>query len=121
MGLRREEVAVPAVVGEPLAGDTFGLEGEQLVAIDLGHTGTDGTSALHVPSIGLVIAGDVVYDEVHLYLAESVAGGIDQWLAGLDVLERLHLTRRVPEPSRSTDKGSARRASARRAETPQIR
>jgi len=80
------------VVAEPLEGDTFTLEGEQLVAIDLGHTDTDGTSALHVPSIGLVVAGDVAYDEVHLYLAESVAGGIDHWLAALDVLEGLHPT-----------------------------
>ncbi|MEV4263966.1 MBL fold metallo-hydrolase [Kribbella sp. NPDC049584] len=80
------------VVAEPLERDTFTLEGKQLVAIELGHTDTDGTSALHVPSIGLVVAGDVAYDEVHLYLAESVAGGIDQWLAALDALEGLHPT-----------------------------
>lgn len=78
------------VVADPLDGDTFTLEGEQLVAIDLGHTDTDGTAALHVPSIGLVVAGDAVYDEVHLYLAESVAGGIEHWLAALDVLDALH-------------------------------
>jgi glyoxylase-like metal-dependent hydrolase (beta-lactamase superfamily II) len=80
------------VVAEPLEGDTFTLEGEQLVAIDLGHTDTDGTAALHVPSIGLVVAGDVVYDEVHLYLAESADGGIARWLAALDVLDGLHPT-----------------------------
>ncbi|RZT17697.1 glyoxylase-like metal-dependent hydrolase (beta-lactamase superfamily II) [Kribbella sp. VKM Ac-2569] len=78
------------VVAEPLDGDTFTLEGSELVAIDLGHTDTDGSSALYVPSIGLVVAGDSVYDDVHLYLAESVAGGLDRWLAALDVLETLH-------------------------------
>jgi glyoxylase-like metal-dependent hydrolase (beta-lactamase superfamily II) len=78
------------VVAEPLEGDTFTLEGEELIAVDLGHTDTDGTTALHVPSIGLVVAGDAVYDDVHLYLAESVAGGIDAWLAALDVLDGLH-------------------------------
>jgi glyoxylase-like metal-dependent hydrolase (beta-lactamase superfamily II) len=77
------------VVAEPLEGETITLEGEDLVAIDLGHTDTDGTSALHVPSIGLVVAGDAVYADVHLYLAESVANGIDNWLAGLDVLDKL--------------------------------
>lgn len=80
------------VVAEPLKDGTITLEGEQLVAIDLGHTDTDGTTALHVPSIGLVVAGDAVYDEVHLYMSESVAGGIDHWLAALDVLDGLQPT-----------------------------
>ncbi|NUR95466.1 MAG: MBL fold metallo-hydrolase [Kribbellaceae bacterium] len=80
------------VVAEPLEGDTFTLEGEDLVAIDLAHTDTDGSSALYVPSIGLVVAGDAVYDEVHLYLSEAVADGIDQWMSALDVLAALHPT-----------------------------
>ncbi|GAA1126680.1 MBL fold metallo-hydrolase [Kribbella jejuensis] len=80
------------VVAEPLESDTFTLEGEELVAIDLGHTDTDGSSALYVPSIGLVVAGDAVYDEVHLYLSEAVADGIDHWLSALEVLDALHPT-----------------------------
>jgi glyoxylase-like metal-dependent hydrolase (beta-lactamase superfamily II) len=80
------------VAAEPLEGDTLTLEGQDLVAVDLGHTDTDGSAALHVPSIGLVVAGDAVYDDVHLYLAESAAGGINAWLAGLDVIEALRPT-----------------------------
>src|SRR6266581_1588042 len=38
---------------EELEGDRFALEGEELVVVDLGHTDTDDTTALHVPSIGL--------------------------------------------------------------------
>jgi glyoxylase-like metal-dependent hydrolase (beta-lactamase superfamily II) len=79
-------------VADPLESDRFTLEGEELIAVELGHTDTDGTSALHVPSIGLLVAGDAVYGEVHLYLAESVAGGIDNWLAALDVLDGLRPT-----------------------------
>jgi glyoxylase-like metal-dependent hydrolase (beta-lactamase superfamily II) len=59
----------------PLTDGVLELEGEQLHAIELGHTDTDGTSALHVPSIGLVVAGDAVYGDVHLYLAESQGHG----------------------------------------------
>jgi len=80
------------VVAEPLEGDTFTLEGEKLMAVDLGHTDTDGSAALYVPSIGLVVAGDAVYDDVHLYLVESVGGGIERWLAGLDIIEALRPT-----------------------------
>jgi glyoxylase-like metal-dependent hydrolase (beta-lactamase superfamily II) len=79
-------------VAEPLDGDTFTLEGQDLVAVDLGHTDTDGSAALHVPPIGLVVAGDAVYADIHLYLVESVAGGIDAWLAALDVIEALRPT-----------------------------
>ena len=86
------------LVAEPLAGDTITLEGQDLVAVDLGHTDTDGSTALFVPSTGLLVAGDAVYDEVHLYLAESGSDGgndgdgIDAWLAALDVIEALRPT-----------------------------
>ncbi len=56
-------------------GDVLELEGHELVAVGLGHTDTDDTSCLHVPALGLVVAGDAVYDGVHLYLAESPAAG----------------------------------------------
>ena len=37
------------------------------------------------------MAGDVVYNGVHLYLTESGGvDGIDQWLAGLDIAETLN-------------------------------
>ncbi len=77
------------LVAEPLDGGALMLEGQPLVAVDLGHTDTDGSAALHVPSAGLVVAGDAVYDDVHLYLAESAAGGIGAWLAALDVIAAL--------------------------------
>ena len=68
----------------------FELEGVALVPIEVGHTDTDATTVLYVPQIGLVVAGDVVYNGVHLYLAESGGiGGINDWLAALDTAENL--------------------------------
>jgi glyoxylase-like metal-dependent hydrolase (beta-lactamase superfamily II) len=52
-----------------------------------GHTDTDSTSALHVPSTGLVVAGDAVYGDVHLCLAEANANGAQEWLDALDIIE----------------------------------
>ena len=77
------------VTAEPLTDGVIELEGEQLHAIELGHTDTDGTSALHVPSTGLVVAGDAVYGEVHVYLAEAKGSGTQEWLGALDAIERL--------------------------------
>ncbi|MEV6026632.1 MBL fold metallo-hydrolase [Streptomyces sp. NPDC052036] len=77
------------VAAEPLAGDRLQLEGHDLVVVGLGHTDTDDTTCLHVPSIGLVVAGDAVYNDVHLYLAESPAEGRRAWLNALDTIAAL--------------------------------
>jgi glyoxylase-like metal-dependent hydrolase (beta-lactamase superfamily II) len=68
----------------------FELEGVRLVPVEVGHTDTDATTMLHVPQSELLVAGDVVYNGVHLYLTESGGvAGIDEWLAALDVAEAL--------------------------------
>jgi glyoxylase-like metal-dependent hydrolase (beta-lactamase superfamily II) len=84
-----DQIAVRPRLAEPLAGDAIDLEGEQLTAVELGHTDTDATTALYVPSLGLVAAGDAVYNDVHLYLAEAGHGGILGWLAALDIISAL--------------------------------
>jgi len=65
------------------------LEGRDLVAVEVGHTDTDNTTCLHVPSVGLVVAGDAVYNDVHLYLAESNAQTRREWITALDTIETL--------------------------------
>jgi glyoxylase-like metal-dependent hydrolase (beta-lactamase superfamily II) len=78
------------VFPEPLHGHTIDLEGHELDVVELGHTDTDQTSCLHVPDIGLVVAGDAAYNDVHLYLAESDPQKRGEWIAALDTIEALH-------------------------------
>jgi glyoxylase-like metal-dependent hydrolase (beta-lactamase superfamily II) len=73
---------------EILHGDLY-LEGKALKVVDLGHTDTSHSTALHVPSIGLVISGDCVYDNTHLYLAECDEKARLEWLEALDAIESL--------------------------------
>jgi glyoxylase-like metal-dependent hydrolase (beta-lactamase superfamily II) len=80
------QLAVPEV----LDGDALSLEGEELNVVELGHTDTQHTTALHVPSIGLVISGDAVYNNTHLYLAECDEKARVEWLRALDKIEALH-------------------------------
>jgi len=77
------------VVYQPIPVDGIKLEGHQLLAVEVGHTDTDDTTVLHVPSIGLVVAGDVAYNGVHQYLLESAHGGVEAWLAALDTVAAL--------------------------------
>jgi glyoxylase-like metal-dependent hydrolase (beta-lactamase superfamily II) len=58
----------------------------------IGHTDTQHTTALHVPSNGLVISGDAVYNNTHLYLAECDEKARVEWLRALDKIEALHPT-----------------------------
>jgi glyoxylase-like metal-dependent hydrolase (beta-lactamase superfamily II) len=67
----------------------FKLEGHDLVIVEVGHTDTDDTSVLHVPDLGLVVAGDVIYNGVHQYLGESVLGGLDEWRHAIDQVASL--------------------------------
>jgi glyoxylase-like metal-dependent hydrolase (beta-lactamase superfamily II) len=83
---------IPAnlVIAQELKENSIELEGYELVAVELGHTDTEHTTCLHVPSIGLVVAGDAAYNDVHLYLAESNAQKRQEWIAALDKIESLN-------------------------------
>jgi len=76
-------------VAEPLRNSEFELEGHALVAIDAGHSDTTYSTFLHVPSIDLVAGGDVVYNGIHPYLAETDTKSRIEWIAALDKVETL--------------------------------
>ncbi len=65
------------------------LEGKDLVIVEVGHTDTEATSVLHVPDLGLVVAGDVIYNGAHLYLSESSLAGLNKWRSAIDQVEAL--------------------------------
>jgi len=84
------QISSHLVIAEELAGDVINLEGQELVSVPLGFTDTDNTTCLHVPSIGLIVAGDAAYNGVHLRLQESNQQGKRQeWIAALDRMESL--------------------------------
>jgi glyoxylase-like metal-dependent hydrolase (beta-lactamase superfamily II) len=78
------------ISAERLEGGAFDLEGQQIIPVDIGHTDTDYTTCLHVPSIGLVVAGDAIYNGTHPYLVESDGQGLNDWLAAIDKIEALN-------------------------------
>jgi glyoxylase-like metal-dependent hydrolase (beta-lactamase superfamily II) len=78
------------VLAVPVPEDGFRLEGHVLRAVETGHTDTDDSTALHVPSIGLVVAGDVAYNGVHQMMLEGGNGGLQAWLDGIDRIAALN-------------------------------
>jgi glyoxylase-like metal-dependent hydrolase (beta-lactamase superfamily II) len=77
------------VAAEPLDRNELELEGCKLVIVNTGRTDTAWSTSLHVPSIDLVVAGDVVYNGIHPYLGETSPQSRLQWIAALDRLEAL--------------------------------
>jgi glyoxylase-like metal-dependent hydrolase (beta-lactamase superfamily II) len=77
------------VTAVTVPGDRFTLEGKDLVIVEVGHTDTEATSVLHVPDLGLVVAGDVIYNGAHLYLSESSLAGLNKWRSAIDQVEAL--------------------------------
>src|SRR5262249_48198514 len=65
-------------------------EGQDRASVGGGQSDTDDTTVLHVPALDLVVAGDVIYNGVHMYLAESVVvGGFGPWRKAIDKVEAL--------------------------------
>jgi glyoxylase-like metal-dependent hydrolase (beta-lactamase superfamily II) len=85
-----DQISTHLVIAEELTGNVINLEGHDLVSVPLGFTDTGSTTCLHVPSIGLIVAGDAAYNGVHLHLVESPDHQKRQeWIAALDKMESL--------------------------------
>ena len=66
------------------------LEGHELVIFEVGNTDSEATTVLHVPDLELVVAGDVIYNGVHMYLAQpAIEGDFGSWRAAIDKVEAL--------------------------------
>ena len=73
-------------------GGSLELDGEELQIIDIGQGDTEHSSIVYAPSIGAVVAGDVVYNQVHMMTAYTDAAAREAWIGSLDAIEALNPT-----------------------------
>src|ERR1700719_2563269 len=76
----------------PYEHDTFSLEGHELRIIEEGRTDSPDSTSLYVPSINLIVAGDVVYNQCHMYVGDTTPESRKNWIADLDRLAALNPT-----------------------------
>jgi glyoxylase-like metal-dependent hydrolase (beta-lactamase superfamily II) len=74
---------------EPYDKDVFSIEDHEVRIIEQGRTDTVDTTSLHVPAIDLVVGGDVLYNECHMFVADSTPASRANWIAALDRLAAL--------------------------------
>jgi len=79
------------VIAEAMNADlTINLEGHILRAVEVGQSDTHDTTFLHVPDLKMVVAGDIVYNDVHPFLVEANTHEKRQgWIASLRKIAEL--------------------------------
>jgi glyoxylase-like metal-dependent hydrolase (beta-lactamase superfamily II) len=80
------DFAKASVVPQPLEGDVIELEGHELRVIEVGQGDIKPSTVVHIPLIDTVVAGDVVYNRIHLMLALT---GPDEWQAWIESVDRI--------------------------------
>ena len=85
-----ERVAKPTAVPEPLEGLTLELEGHELRIVEVGQGDIRPSTVVHIPAIEAVVAGDVVYNQIHAMLGLSGPSGWERWIQSVDAIEKLN-------------------------------
>jgi glyoxylase-like metal-dependent hydrolase (beta-lactamase superfamily II) len=79
----------PTAVPDALDGDKIELEDAELRVIEVGQGDIRPSTVVHIPAIGTVVPGDVVYNRIHVMMALSTPAEWQQWLASIDAVEAL--------------------------------
>jgi glyoxylase-like metal-dependent hydrolase (beta-lactamase superfamily II) len=77
------------VAPAPLAGTTVPAGGSTATVIPVGTTDTGHSSVVHVPALSLVVSGDVVYNQTHMWLRGSTPDSRASWARALDAVAAL--------------------------------
>ena len=84
-----EGMVVPHRPPASLDGDVIWLGGEALHVIEVGQGDIAPSTIIHVPSSGIVVAGDVVYNGIHQMLGLSGPVEWRRWIESIDAIGRL--------------------------------
>jgi len=77
------------VVPTPLSSPRIPIGDEVATVVPVGTTDSDLSTVLHVPALGLLVSGDVVYNQTHMWLRRSTPESRASWKRALDVVARL--------------------------------
>ena len=77
------------VVPAPLSGTSIPIGGRVATVVAVGTTDTELSSVVHVPALGLVVSGDVVYNRTHMWMRGSTPESRASWKRALDTVASL--------------------------------
>src|SRR5437016_13553424 len=84
------ELPETPVVPEVLNIDEILVDGQVVNLIHVGQGDIEGSTIFHVPSADAVVAGDVVYNNVHMMFYEADEAKREAWIASIDAVAALN-------------------------------
>lgn len=105
-----DDLVVPTSIPEPLDDDGLVIEGHRLQVIDVDQADISPSSAVYVPQLDAVIAGDLAYNGIHQMLALTGPDEWKRWAASVEDIAALRPTTVVAghkKPDASDDDGEA--------------
>ena len=100
-GMLTDQIADALTTPEALTGTTILIDGQELTVIEAAHVGeSESAAALALPGKKSLIAGDLVYHDIHLVLAECQWQG---WLDNLTALKGMGFETIYPGHGTKTD------------------
>jgi glyoxylase-like metal-dependent hydrolase (beta-lactamase superfamily II) len=101
----------------PLTGRTLRVGASTATVIPVGTTDTGYSSVVHVPALSLVVSGDAVYNQTHMWLAGSTPDSRANWMRALDMVAELeadtlvagHRSPQAPDDDARRQIGESRR------------
>jgi glyoxylase-like metal-dependent hydrolase (beta-lactamase superfamily II) len=83
------DAATHVVPLEPFDGDTITFEGSQIEVLKHIQGDTDENTMLWIPGQGILVSGDVVFNDMHVYTAETDSQVRRRWLNSLNKIREL--------------------------------
>jgi glyoxylase-like metal-dependent hydrolase (beta-lactamase superfamily II) len=95
-GMLPDQIPGDLVTPDALDGDVIELEGHELRIINVGQSDTFPSTVVHIPSLNAVVTGDVTYNNIHQWLAETDEEKRLAWIASVEKVEALNPRTVVP-------------------------
>jgi len=84
------ELPETPVLPEELTSDEIVVDGQVVKLIHVGQGDIEGSTIFHVQSADAVVAGDVVYNNVHMMFYEADEAKREAWIASIDAVAALN-------------------------------
>jgi glyoxylase-like metal-dependent hydrolase (beta-lactamase superfamily II) len=105
--LYKDAITAHPIIPEPLAGDAIDLEGEKLEVVGGQQGDASNNSYVWIAALSTLVAGDLVYDQVYPWTAETNAESRQAWGSTLEKLEALSPKLVVPGHQKPEQKQQA--------------
>ena len=83
------QVPQDLVIAEPYDSAAIPLDDMELHIAEHGHIDADHSTSVHVPALDLIVAGDLIFNQCHMFVGNTTPDSRRNWISALDRLAAL--------------------------------